>query len=484
MRTLRVLGLILITAALAPADIIAGVGDPPTIVDDYEIMIGPQDDAIPGDPEFMVPINASFAEPIVRINLLMSFDPTVLTPILLAPNIFVQSFTYNLNTPGRIQMTLITDLPPPPDVPPIQGDTTVAWIMFRVYSCYIGYDYLTTIEYIEDPVTPFRDNYIVRDNDDIIMPPALSLTPGSVVIRMPLYGDINLNTYAYEIGDAVTFMNFFMGAPFNRRQYANSDCNRDCVQASISDLVYLLAVITYDSLLSFPHDRILCEKPAANGTPVPAGLLSGMDRRCAVRFETAGEIGGAAFEVDLGEGVAIGDVSPGPDAGELRVFYSIVGKKLRVLLLDLSGQADPAAGSGRLVEILYTGDDAPVLAAADFSDRAGSPVEAKAWLECSVNDGVVAPSGFGMSLSGYPNPFNDAATISFSVPTEGLYEIAIFDILGRKVKALFDGYRPAGPGSVVWDGTDAARATVSSGTYFVRLAGDAGSSVKRISLLK
>jgi hypothetical protein len=223
--------------------------EPPHITDNYDITVGPVENACLGDPEFFVPLNISVSEPTARIDLLLSYDQTVITPTLLAPNIFVQSFTYSLAIAGRISITLIMDLPPPPHVPPLNGDTTFAWISFRITTRDIGYDYPTFITFYEDPLTPYPDNFIVKDDNNRVVSPYLGLHTGQIILKKPLYGDINLNGYPYEIGDGVMFNNFFIGtAHFNRCQYANSDCNRDGLQATIADLVFFLRVLNGDSI--------------------------------------------------------------------------------------------------------------------------------------------------------------------------------------------------------------------------------------------
>ena len=75
-------------------------------------------------------------------------------------------------------------------------------------------------------------------------------------------------------------------------------------------------------------------------------------------------------------------------------------------------------------------------------------------------------------LSNYPNPFNPATTISFSLTTECTEntEIQIYNVKGRKIKTL--SFDSAQDDSVVWDGTDNHQNQVSSGVYLYRLTAD------------
>ena len=69
-----------------------------------------------------------------------------------------------------------------------------------------------------------------------------------------------------------------------------------------------------------------------------------------------------------------------------------------------------------------------------------------------------------LSLSNYPNPFNAATTIRYTISRESEVSIAIYNLLGQKVETLFDGINNPGEHSITWDASD-----VPSGIYFARL---------------
>ncbi|HSP89111.1 MAG TPA: T9SS type A sorting domain-containing protein [Ignavibacteriaceae bacterium] len=69
----------------------------------------------------------------------------------------------------------------------------------------------------------------------------------------------------------------------------------------------------------------------------------------------------------------------------------------------------------------------------------------------------------------FPNPFNLSTTISYLVPKNQPVEIIIFDILGKKVKSLFEGYSESGVNEIVWDGKNERNEIVNSGMYFYRI---------------
>ena len=80
---------------------------------------------------------------------------------------------------------------------------------------------------------------------------------------------------------------------------------------------------------------------------------------------------------------------------------------------------------------------------------------------------LTIPDQFLLSQN-YPNPFNAQTTIQFSLPTQLLVTIDIFDILGRKIETIAEGKKPAGIHRTIWDANDQP-----SGIYFYRIkAGD------------
>jgi hypothetical protein len=67
-----------------------------------------------------------------------------------------------------------------------------------------------------------------------------------------------------------------------------------------------------------------------------------------------------------------------------------------------------------------------------------------------------------------PNPFNPVTTIAFSVAERGRVRLAIYDVTGRRVRALVDEALVPDRYEVRWDGRNDAGLRVSSGVYFYK----------------
>lgn len=93
------------------------------------------------------------------------------------------------------------------------------------------------------------------------------------------------------------------------------------------------------------------------------------------------------------------------------------------------------------------------------------------------------PCGLALGCS-YPNPFNPATTITYSIPLSGFVNLRIYDVLGRLVDVLVSRYERAGEHSVKWNGTGTDGSAVTSGVYIVRLESGGRVETGKILLLK
>lgn len=84
----------------------------------------------------------------------------------------------------------------------------------------------------------------------------------------------------------------------------------------------------------------------------------------------------------------------------------------------------------------------------------------------------------------YPNPFNPTTTIRFALPSRQTATLAVFDVLGRCIRTLFNGTAPAGTQSVVWDGTDDAGREAAGGVYLYRLTATGYSATRAMLMLR
>jgi subtilisin family serine protease len=84
----------------------------------------------------------------------------------------------------------------------------------------------------------------------------------------------------------------------------------------------------------------------------------------------------------------------------------------------------------------------------------------------------------------YPNPFNLETVIGFALPSRSDVSLEIFDLLGRRIRVLYQGQLDAGEHAALWDGLSESGTPVSSGVYFYRLRTGDETLTKRMTLMK
>jgi flagellar hook assembly protein FlgD len=69
-------------------------------------------------------------------------------------------------------------------------------------------------------------------------------------------------------------------------------------------------------------------------------------------------------------------------------------------------------------------------------------------------------------LPNYPNPFNPGTTISYRIPSAARVTIAIYNVLGQRIRTLVNQVKTAGEYTVYWDGKDELGRDMGSGIYY------------------
>lgn len=84
----------------------------------------------------------------------------------------------------------------------------------------------------------------------------------------------------------------------------------------------------------------------------------------------------------------------------------------------------------------------------------------------------------------YPNPFNPATAIIFSLPEASRVILDIYNSAGQRVITLADEYFATGDHTVTWNGTGTSGQRVASGVYFCRIQTGTTTMTKKMLLLK
>ena len=152
--------------------------------------------------------------------------------------------------------------------------------------------------------------------------------------------------------------------------------------------------------------------------------------------------------------------TPGNDQGKVRVAKLFPGD------LDNDGYGDLVLSSASFAA------DKPQL----------FMIEHDGTLETDYNNHTI-PNHASISQN-FPNPFNPETQFSYTLNESGTISLGIYDITGKLIYTVYDGFQRAGNHNVFWTGLDQNKRPVSSGVYFYRLVTQLNTISKKMVLAK
>jgi hypothetical protein len=87
-------------------------------------------------------------------------------------------------------------------------------------------------------------------------------------------------------------------------------------------------------------------------------------------------------------------------------------------------------------------------------------------------------------LVNYPNPFNPATKIEYSVPTRARVQLSVFNIAGQLVRSFAVEQRLAGVYAQIWNGLNDQGKPIPSGIYITRLQANDFVMTRKITLIR
>jgi len=97
--------------------------------------------------------------------------------------------------------------------------------------------------------------------------------------------------------------------------------------------------------------------------------------------------------------------------------------------------------------------------------------------------GELMPIAYALHQN-YPNPFNPVTTIQYDLPDNSQVQVAIYDMLGRKVRTLVSGFENAGFKAVQWQGKNDFGRSVGAGVYIYQIQAGDFLQTRKMILLK
>jgi hypothetical protein len=102
--------------------------------------------------------------------------------------------------------------------------------------------------------------------------------------------------------------------------------------------------------------------------------------------------------------------------------------------------------------------------------------------EVSVRTLPASSGSITMLLLSRPNPFSDRTEIGFALASPSYAKLSIYDVAGRHVRTLDQGFFQAGERRLTWEGRNDHGESVTSGVYFLRLDSNGMQNISKIVL--
>ncbi len=157
-----------------------------------------------------------------------------------------------------------------------------------------------------------------------------------------------------------------------------------------------------------------------------------------------------------------------------------------VISRQMSQLVPGVAPSGNYTYWLHTGRYPDLILAED-----SFPFEKQGWVEggqyqnwdiTGWDEGDALAAGVPLEYAlrpAYPNPFNPQTSLTFSLPEAGKVSLVVYDLQGREVARLVEGWVEAGVHQSVFDASN-----LSSGVYFARMHAADFTQIQKLLLLK
>jgi len=383
-------------------------------------------------------------------------------------------FTYEI-TPTevgkQVRVIGIADVQAGLVTPPLSPGTGVLCYLKFMASTDLAYDGISVpvkfkfIDYTNNTFSDPDANFIPQEE--------ITYNDGWILLQRPqgiLLGDLNLNRIPFEIGDIVRFANYFIDPVkdvFNLEQMFNSDVNEDGIQATVADFVFMI--------------RYMLVGGVSSGKALPGGQEATVEivqrpSELVVYIDSDVEVGGIFLELSSDRAI-LGNLKISPEIDSLNYQIHKEGDVIRVVIYSEDGNLiKPGLREVLIIPKDKEGDKIS-LENIQLCDKDGELLKVE-----TVSDNEVA-SDFFLSQN-YPNPFNPETYIDFTLPSEQVVSLKIYNIKGQVVSSLVNRRMAAGIHTVRWDGRNDSGERVSSGVYFYRLTAGEKSFVKKMVLLK
>ena len=283
-----------------------------------------------------------------------------------------------------------------------------------------------------------------------------------------------------DINDVLAVVDFILEEDFpTEDEFRNVDVNMD-EEINIADVIMMVDIIYGGNARTMAFDM--------NEIAYVDLIQDYQNSKLGISIEYGGPVRGIELELEFDpEMVNILSTSLSKIQDEVMVTSKrIEDGKLKVVVANLnSGPIEDDENLYLNLPLQFNGNDYQVstvsLKDIKIAGADGNIVRSLSRTESS--DIKAIPVNFALQQN-FPNPFNPSTEIRFDLPENDHVTLAVYNMMGQKVKTLASRNMTPGYHSIIWNGTNDSGAKVATGMYFYSINTKNFQSIKKMLFLK
>ena len=423
-----------------------------------------------------VAIYATSSLQLVSYDLLLRYDPDILTPDSFSINatgetnlleVIGNTVTGSSSSPDG--MTFKVAATTQAGASGISDSGLLGIATFQVSSTVVPTGQSTSIELAQA---------LLKSADQSAPDTIAAAAQAVVTLRSALQGDFNLDG-AVNFDDFFLFADHFGTTPLS----ANWDPIYDLNQLGSST-----ARIDFDDFFLFADGfGATGKRLPKEESPSPLRLMADLESSGPNRvdidllWQESTPLRGFVVALEYDPNVlAFRAYHPAPDRDPLPWVQETTGQVLVAIGLNASGEpfAGDDLGSLEFERLKPEGTTLRVPGTVSYSGVSSSVHGAPPDLAIEK-----LPSSY-LLFPPFPNPFNPETVVRFFLPEPGEGSIRVYDLLGRRVQTLTNGELTGGYHRLKWSGRDDNGREVGAGVYLILLEVEGNRQVRKLMLLK
>jgi len=313
------------------------------------------------------------------------------------------------------------------------------------------------------------DNYGVLESRHSNVACAVPYAPGDA--------DFDSDT---DINDVLAVVDFILEEDFpTEDEFRNVDVNMD-EEINIADVIMMVDIIYGGNARTMGFDN--------NEFAFVDMLTDYKNSELSIAIEYQGVIRGLEIELDYdADMVDILSTRLSEIQEDVMITSKKIGQdKFKIVVANLnSGSINSKNNNYVTIPLHFKGNEYQVSSVSlkDIKIAGADGNIVRTLTRESSSEIKAIPTSFALQQN-FPNPFNPMTEIRFDIPESDYVSLAVYNMMGQKIRTLASGNMTPGYHAIIWDGKNDLGSQVSTGMYFYSIHAGQYKSTKKMLFLK